>query len=250
MEIVFEDCPSAAIAERLSELRQHHGAKAAAKIKTLQRKINRRQYDGYTAYDRNCALMLYLASDYDTDAAVSYLKFSGLSGRPLGSSMKSDSDLSRMIENWFLEVPLEFVQSLQDESAACQTRASKKVATVLKANQLAKWVRTLNIESGLAPSTYDLGTHFDEISGGQAIGALEWELHQRAALSSNRNRAFFKKFRKRWVLKLGKIKARQVVPASEMASQAQTHSLSVQGCIEAHSLDRSPLAPPPPISRA
>ena len=207
MEALFNNGEPTVNATRLSELRAQHGKKAGAYTPALERKISRRQFNGYTAFDRKCALMLNPASGHATDPAISYLKHSGVSGRPLGSSLWPDKALSRVIDYRFMDTSLDVIADLQEECVASISKAGKRASRVLKAHQLLKWERQLNLESGIAPSTHDLGTKFDDISSTAALDVLEWELQHRAVLSQNRNRCFLKKFRKSWVIKTGKIRA-------------------------------------------
>ena len=52
-------------------------AKADVIIKNKQRVLNRRRHNGYTDYERNSALMLYIISGYDVQPALYFLKEGG-----------------------------------------------------------------------------------------------------------------------------------------------------------------------------
>ena len=98
--------------------------------------------------------------------------------------------------------------------------AGKKSTRVANAYKLLKWVQDMNCTNGFTPATFDMASIYDTFIGIDPYDVMEMTLKSRTILSEPRNRKFFTKFRRRWVLKLGKISTREVVPKHEMAAQA------------------------------
>ena len=82
MDILFP-APDNDLQLRLAAAKAQFDRKATDTIKTLARKVHRRRFFGYTEYDKNCALMFFLASGYNVEPAVCYLQKCGSKGRPL-----------------------------------------------------------------------------------------------------------------------------------------------------------------------
>ena len=220
MEHLFHD-PSVDVAARIAEIRSSTKHSINPEFKKVRQRMKRHnQLGGYTSFNRNCALMIYMAAGYDTTPAIKFLKHSGSNARPTGEALWPDDALGHLIETWFLEEPMESIAALQQECESGLTHRGRKTTRLLQCNELYQWVKSMNQDHGLAVSTQDMASKYDNLVGTASMDDLVAELSSRSALGQQRNRQFFHRFRKRWVLKLGKISARPVVPPAEMALQA------------------------------
>ena len=137
--------------------------------------------------------------------------------------------MSKIIEDWFIETPIDRIDELRMECEAGLTSKGKVTQRIITAFNLKKWVSNLSNDFGFVPSTSDVAAKFEAMSPTPNLDELGQELSRRSDLALLRNRKFFWKFRKRWVIKLGKISAKKMPTASHMAAQACHGSTGTMG---------------------
>lgn len=88
--------------------------------------------------------MLFLPTVFDATAALSCLKHSAGRGRPCGDRCKIDEELTRIVEDWFLEKPAAQLDALPVECEASSTTRGKHATKVMNAFKLRQWIADAN----------------------------------------------------------------------------------------------------------
>lgn len=174
---------------------------------------------------RHASLVAYVLAGYRSEPAVVYLQ---AIGRERHWPAKADGEVAALIEDLFLECEVERLAALTDaevpEDAAAYAIASKYV----KEWQAVEWVRSMNAEKGVAPSTASLLTRVKK-------GPPRLRGHTSSWSGSARSWAC--RWRRRWQGFYKKLRVREDVSLDETRSKAAMSRVS--GCARCNRGDLS-----------
>ena len=162
------------------------------------------------------ALAAYVLAGYDATASVKYLAQYGHKRRwrPL-----TEDDLTRTVEDLFLNTDLAEIDALANFQEPSDGRALELAAIYVREAKVVTWAQGLNNERGVAPSTRLLLQRAEASRLELPESARPRSLGMRV---SNHARKWAQRLRKRWGGRFGSIPAREKIPLEEMQAKAST----------------------------
>ena len=162
------------------------------------------------------ALAAYVLAGYDATASVKYLTQYGHKRRwrPL-----TEDDLTRTVEDLFLNTDLAEIDALTNFQEPSDGRALELAAIYVREAKVVTWAQGLNNERGVAPSTRLLLQRAEASRLELPESARPRSLGMRV---SNHARKWAQRLRKRWGGRFGSIPAREKIPLEEMQAKAST----------------------------
>ena len=159
-------------------------------------------------------LTIYVLAGYTPEPAVVYLQQCGRRKRWV---QRSEDALARMVEDHFLQCDDARLASLTDVREPLDETILDNAARYVQEWQLVKWGTALNVEKGVAPPTSMLLSQA-RVIGLQTPSALaargaRWRMSARAS-------GWAARFRKRWNVRLGKLRAREWISAEDAHAKA------------------------------
>ena len=123
-----------------------------------------------------------------------------------------------MVEDLFLAVDLDVLTGLCDLHNPTDPAAAKQAVRISEEWRLAQWVKRLNIEKGVAPSTDMV---LARLEGRRAELPEAMRPPWRGAAAEAWARAWAYRWRRRWGARHGKLPARPVMAPEEMWAKAR-----------------------------
>ena len=214
----MEANPDGSVQEQLAAVR------AALRVTKLQLKAERQRVKDQrkkdakmwllTGWVAHVVLIVFMLSGQQVDPAVRFL---GEIGRRRNWRQKEDEELRTMVEDLFLAVDLGVLSGLCDLANPTDPEAAKAAVRISEEWRLMQWVKRLNEEQGVAPST---GMLLDRLEArrGDLPEAVRppWRGNAGEAWA----RAFAFRLRRRWGARYGKLRARPDMSLEEMRSKA------------------------------
>ena len=159
-------------------------------------------------------LTIYVLAGYTPEPAVVYLQQCGRRRRWV---QRPEDALARMVEDHFLQCDDERLASLTDVREPLDDSILGVAVRYVQEWQLVKWGIALNVEKGVAPPTSMLLSQACVIgiqppSAFAALGA-RWRMSVRAS-------GWAARFRKRWNVRLGKLRAREWISTEDARAKA------------------------------
>ena len=168
-----------------------------------------------TGWVAHVVLIVFMLSGQHVDPAVKFLVDFG---RRRKWEPKEDDELKTMVEDLFLAVDLDVLTELCDLANPSDPAAAKEAVRISEEWRLAQWVKRLNEQQGVAPSTDmvlgNLEAHRAELP--EAIRP-PW----RGVAAEARARAWAYRWRRRWGARHGKLPVRPVMAPEEMWAKAR-----------------------------
>ena len=130
---------------------------------------------------------------------------------------KREEDLEREVEDMFLECDLEELLAWCNISAPPDPKAMEVAMRVAEEWRLAEWVRLLNEQRGVAPSTAMVLERFEQRRSQLPEGVRPGP---RGVAVEDKVRAWALRWRRRWGGRHGSIQAREDIPLEEMRAKA------------------------------
>jgi hypothetical protein len=183
-----------------------------------QRAGRRRDTSAWSARRQDEALVVYLLADGSLEAAVEYLE--QVSSPHKAFDEHSRRALSEQVQSWFLARPMPELKALL-EPATPSGRARAAAARRFVAERgVAQWVRTANVDKGLAPPSRHLHAVLDACFRDHetVLGLAAPPLAAGRSLHAQRKWAF--RWRKRWGAKFGKVRPRDDMTREQMVDKA------------------------------
>ena len=100
------------------------------------------------------------------------------------------------------------------------TKRSNMVRTFVEFKKLSEWVRSANLNRGLAPTRVDIMFQYAAIKNLDLTDAGILNTTGRADMKLEKNRSFFKRFVRKWQLKRAGIRARLCLTQDEIRTAA------------------------------
>ena len=151
-------------------------------------------------------LIIYVLAGYVHQPAMHFLK---LSGRRRRWPEKRDGELQSIVDNCFAQASVEELADLTDVRRPLDEAAMRAAVKVLREWDVYSWGTELNIR-GIAPATHMVIQHAHlrgvPIPAGSKFGrAREWA----------------RRMRKRWGVRMGKLRAREVIDTSDLRAKVR-----------------------------
>ena len=159
-------------------------------------------------------LIVFMLAGQQVDPAVHFL--AGI-GRQRKWPPKEDEELKTMVEDLFLAVDVDVLAGLCDLANPADPAAAKAAVRISEEWRLMQWVKRLNEEQGVAPST---GMLLDRLE------ARRWDLPEavRPPWRGDAGEAWARvsacRLRRRWGARHGKLRARPDMSLDEMRAKA------------------------------
>ena len=162
----------------------------------------------------HASLIIYALAGYVAEPAVCFLKSSG---RQRHWPDKSKEELELMVENAFLEVDVDELARLTDRGDPSEPAAMMKAVSLVEEWRLAVWVRSLNSEQGVAPSTSSVLQRLEERRASLPEGFRPAAVGRSAQAKA---RMWCRRWRLRWGGRHARIRLREDVTLTELRDKA------------------------------
>ena len=172
----------------------------------------------------NMILSIYILSGYNMDAASKYLQNLGASR---GWPAKAEWQLRRIVEDLFLASDNDKLASLTRTAEPSQPRLLQNAMQYVREWNVFCWAKRLNLDRGVAPSTSMLVRQ----AMAEGVQACAARAPIRACVRiPNWARKWARRWRKRWNARIGKIRARDMVPREEARAKATIFLIPRASC--------------------
>ena len=158
---------------------------------------------------REIVLIAYIHADYQTEAAVVYMRSLG---RQMHWPDRSDEELERLVTDLFLAADVEELVQLTSESATLHPYVMESAMSYVNQWRVASWVTLQNCK-GIAPTSQAVLNEF-ESARLQLPGESRTPTLGLKADASTRKR--LSRWRKRFGGRIGKIRAREEISADSL----------------------------------
>ena len=136
------------------------------------------------------------------------------------SANEADTDqLLSLVEDWFLASPDAEVLSFTHPCFPGDDALFRRARSILSDHSLKDWVFSMNICKGLAPVCRDVAMRWNDIVANDMEAAEDLREWERDDLSISRNRKYFKRWRNRMGIKIGKIQTREYMSRLEISDK-------------------------------
>ena len=177
---------------------------------------------------RRVSLIAYVMSGCDVQPSVKYLEISGRSRR---WPQRSETELSRLVEDMFLETPMAEIIALMDTVNPMDSTALRVAIKYVHELKVVGWARSLNLNRGVAPCTRLLLRRAEEERN---TFAEEVRPPGRDVFVSNRAGKWVQRLRKRWGGRFNSIPAREGVPPEDLRAKVGSYSSKLKFFTYAH----------------
>ena len=176
---------------------------------------------------RRVALIAYVMSGYDVQPAVKYLE---ICGRTRRWPRRAETELSRLVEDMFLETDLAEIAALTDATNPIDSDALRVAIKHVHESMVVGWAQSLNLERGVAPSTRLLLRRAEETRDtfAEVVRPLG-----RDVFVSNRAGKWVQRLRKRWGGRFDSIPARDGVPPEDLRAKVRFSNCHIKFCMYA-----------------
>lgn len=163
------------------------------------------------------ALLVYVLTNYDADAAAAFLQRRGGSKVTEGGLFRGPS--RQGIEEEFLRAPLDSIIARLTPRDEREEKSLQRARAFANDWHLERWVQSVNERSGVAPSTRRVLERYDELlAEGQPQDDLEGDPRQ--AIGESRHRMWAWRWRRRMAVKLKRVRHREHMPLEAMRRKA------------------------------
>ena len=159
---------------------------------------------------KRVVLATYVLADYAPEPAVVFLRNAG---RARGWPDLSEDELAYMVEELFLDIGVDELAALADESDPLDCKVALVAARYAREWRLVMWGRRLNCECGIAPSVRMLVDKAYELGVTSSTGVSQKPI---GCAVGGAAKAWARKFRIRWGARVGSVKVQEFVPLEEM----------------------------------
>jgi hypothetical protein len=166
---------------------------------------------------RNEVLLMYWLAACNAEAAVKHLE---AAGRQRHWPRASEEFLTEMIENCFLHADVDELAALGDESAPSDAAAMRTACRCVADWRVAVWVRLMNEEKGVAPST---GRVLARTGAERARFAVAEQFQSLGSAADVRGRKWAHRWRLRWGGRIGKLRIQEPLSVEEMRSKVSIY---------------------------
>ena len=194
-------------------------ARREAKRVKLQVKDTKKRAEAFwklSGFLLHASLIIYALAGYVAEPAVNFLRSSG---RQRHWPDKSDEELEVMVENAFMQVDVEELARLADREDPSEPAAMKKAVSLVEQWRAAVWVRNLNSEQGVAPSTRSVLLRLEEQRESLPEGARPASI---GTSEQAKARMWCRRFRVRWGGRHARIRLREDVSLTELREKEGT----------------------------
>ena len=136
------------------------------------------------------------------------------------SASEADTDhFFNLVENWFLTCIDGDVVSLTRATFPGDDVLFRRAQAILRDHSLRDWVFSMNITKGLAPASRDVALKWNELVQRDMEDARNISDWERDDLSRPSNRRYFRQWRQRMGIHIGKIQTRQYMSRLEISDK-------------------------------
>ena len=169
-------------------------------------------------------LLVYIMTGYCLSASVQFLRAYGLRRKwPERSSI----ELGALIEDEFLRTDLATLASLSNIEEPSDISALNRALAYIREWDLVEWVKSLNMEKGVAPSSAMLVERAVE----KGLRPPSTRAVPRAGVRlSMWGKKWARRWRQKWKARIGTLKAREWIPSHEARNKVMNSCFAPRAC--------------------
>jgi hypothetical protein len=203
-----------------------------AQIAALREKARRQKRSedngGLSPFAITVVMAVYVLGGHDLAAALACARQRGR----LSSVVQEETMLTDMVVNWYLSASDEQEAAIHQPTNAAQGRTREAALSWLAEYRVYKWVSAQNDVRGVAPSSLDMLGRFTHECRQLGVQDRLPSLENMLDTAGRSARQWSRRFRRKWGIRLGRLKPREVCSSEEIAEKAGSmisqHALGMQ----------------------